>query len=64
MLMKVTRRKQLPYRLKFSRLKIFTDFMGQSKATKIFSREMFSPSLMLGVAGSSTAKTVSVKIYF
>ena len=47
---------KLPYSLKFSRLKIFADFAGQSKATKIFSREMFSLSLMLGMAGSSTAK--------
>ena len=52
----------VPYRLKISRLKIFTDFAGQSKATKIFSCEFFSASLMLGVAGSSTAKNLSMKI--
>ena len=41
------------YSLKFSRLKIFADFVGQSKATKIFSYEIFfCSSLMLGVAGS------------
>ena len=36
--------------LNFSRLKIFADFAGQSKAIKIFSCEIFSSSLMLGVA--------------
>ena len=44
----------ISYSLKFSRLNIFADFVGQSKATKIFSCEIFSSSLMLGVAGSST----------
>ena len=54
----------ISYSLKFSRLKIFVDFAGQSKATKIFSCEIFSSSLMLGVAGSSTVKILSVKICF
>ena len=55
--------KKLPYySLKFLTLKIFADFVGQKKVTKIFSREIFSSSL--GVAGSSTAKNLSVKIIF
>ena len=39
-------------------------FAGQSTGAKIFSREMFSSSLMLGVAGGLTAKVLSVKICF
>ena len=54
--------KHIRYSLKFSRLKIFMDFVGQSKARKIFSREMLSSLLMLGVAGSSTAKILSMKL--
>ena len=46
----------IPYSLKFTGLKFFADFAGQSKATKIFSHKIFSSSLMLGVAGSSTAE--------
>ena len=53
---------RIPYSLKISKLKIFADFTGQSKATKFFSREIFNSSLILGVAGSSTTKILSVKI--
>ena len=44
---------RLPYSQKFWRLKIFADFVGQSRATKFFSRESFSSSQMLGVAGNN-----------
>ena len=46
----------IPYSLKFSRLKIFADFTGLSKAMKIFSRESFSSSLIQGMGGRLEAR--------
>ena len=51
---------EVPYSLK---LKIFADFVGQSKATKIFSCEIFSSSLILGMAGSSTTSFIHENLF-